>query len=292
MNLDASFNQRTPMRKPEYSDSAQAALPPLPARFLNIPWADMPEKMLVVIDGWSDTPKSLVAQWVAESWGGLVVDSEKCFRSLLTACVRNGRDVNDYPRIESWCEQAAIDIGFAKDGGRAMEAVVAVNGLWLTNADLVNSGIVTNRAAHDLFWRKVRQVLRRCDFDDRVVVVGSDLGFEFPNTPYKFFLDHTGENRDMTELAGIAFPWSGRLQNYYGSPGVTFFERGFKTLFVDANRAGACDIVCVVLLESVLRAHEMGFVGGPTEVLLQHAYFLADAARKRMRVILSEGSSC
>ena len=117
-------------------------------------------------------------------------------------------------------------------------------------------------------------------------------GFEFPDTPYKFFLDHTGENRDMTELAGIAFPWTGRCENYYGSPGVTFFERAFKTLFVDANRAGACDIVCVVLLESVARAHEMGFVGGPIEVLLQHAYYLADAARKRMRTILNEGSSC
>lgn len=291
MSLDANSNRDVPLRTPEHQDSAQAELPPLPERFLNLPWPDMPEKMLVVIDGWSDTPKSLVGQWVAESWGGLLVDAEKIFRSLLTACLRSGRNVNDYPRMESWCEAAAVDIGFAKDGGHGLEAVVAVNGLWLASADLVPSGMVTNRAAFDLFWKKVKQALRCCDFEDRVVLVGGDLGLEFPDTPYKFFLDNTNGNRNLTELAGLAYPWTGRLENYYGSHGPTFFERGINMLFADANRADACDLVCVVLLESVARAHEMGFLGGPITVALHHGYTLANTTRQRMRAALRESSS-
>lgn len=286
MNLDAHFNRRVPLQKPEYPDSAQIALPPLPDRYLDVPWPDMPEKMLVVIDGWDDTPKVTVGQWVAESWGALLVDAEKIFRSLATASVIAGRNVNDYPRIESWCESAAVDLGFARDGGRALEAVVAVNGLWLNAQDLRTSGIVTNRASFDLLWRKVRQVLRGCEFEDRVVLVGSDLSLEFPGTPYKFFLDNTRENRDMSELAALAYPWTGNLQNYYGSRGPTFFERHINTLFVDADRTDACDQVCIVLLESVARAHEMGFLGGPVEVVFHEGYMRANATRKRMRAIL------
>ena len=292
MNLDANFNRPVPLQKPDYPDSAQIALPPLPERYLDLPWPDMPEKMLVVIDGWNDTPKALVGQWVAESWGALFVDAEKVFRSLVTASIIAGRDVNDYPRIESWCEQAAVDIGFTRDGGRALEAVVAVNGVWLNTKDLRTSGAVTNRASFDLLWRKVRQVLRGCEFEDRVVLVGSDLGLEFPHTPYKLFFDNTQDNRDMSELAALAYPWTGHLHNYYGCKGVTFFERGVNTLFADANRADACDLVAIVLLESVARAHEMGFLGGPLEVVLDHGYMLANAARKRMRAILNEGSGC
>lgn len=287
MNLDAQFNRRVPLQKPEYADSAQIALPPLPERFLDVPWPDMPEKMLVVIDGWNDTPKSLVAQWAAESWGALVVDAEKVFRSLITACIKAGRDVNDYPRIESWCEQAAVDLGFARDGGRALEAVVAVNGLWLNQADLRSADVVTNRAAFDMFWKKVRLVLRGCEFEDRVVLVGSDLGLEFPYTPYKFFFDNTKPGRDRTELAALAYPWTGLLDNYVDHLEVTFFETGLHTLLVDTSRADACNAVAIVLLESVARAHEMGFLGGSPEVVLAHGYMIASAVRKRMRAALS-----
>ena len=60
LDMDANFNRNTPFQIPEFTDAAQAPLPPLPDRFINAPWPDMPEKMLVVIDGWSDTKKSLV----------------------------------------------------------------------------------------------------------------------------------------------------------------------------------------------------------------------------------------
>ena len=288
MTFENTFNRNAPLRAREDMDAVEPALPPLPKRFLNVPWPDMPEKMLMAIDGWSDTPKTLVGEWVADSLGGLLVNSEKIFHSLVTACSKSGLDVNDHARVASWCEKAAVDVGFAEKGGRAFEAHVAVNGCWFENSDfrgVVES--VTNRAAHDAFWGKVRQVLRRCDFDDRVVVVGSDIGFEFPRTPYKFFLDHTGGNRDFTELAGLAYSWLGRRLNY-DEAGVTYFDHGLKTLVIDTNRAKAGDIACVVLVESVARACEMGFHAGPLESALEHAYAIADATRRRMNAVLPD----
>lgn len=63
MNLKDLSNSKTPFRMPDISEFGQLALPPLPERFLNTPWPDMPEKMLVTIDGWNDTPKTLVGEF-------------------------------------------------------------------------------------------------------------------------------------------------------------------------------------------------------------------------------------
>ena len=51
MSLDVNINSRTPLSLPGFPDPAQVALPPLPDRFPRVPWPDMPERMLVVIDG-------------------------------------------------------------------------------------------------------------------------------------------------------------------------------------------------------------------------------------------------
>lgn len=287
--MDANLNDRIPLATPGLADLSQAALPPLPKRHFDIPWPDMPERMLVTIDGWHDTPKALVGEWVAYSLGGLLVNSDQIYRSLVAACSKSVTDINDYGRVESWCEQAAVEIGFAKDHSRALEAQVAVNNQWFSKCDLEKvTELVSNRAAYDTFWDKVRQVLRRCEFDDRVVIVGSDAGYEFPKTPYRFFLDNTSGNRNPTELAGLAYSWSGRVEKYYGSGGVTHFQRSISTLMIDANRAAAPEIVCVVLVESVMRAREMGFVAGRLDAILGDAYFLADATRKRMRAVIAE----
>jgi cytidylate kinase len=74
----------------------------------------MPETMLVVIDGWADTKKTLVGEWVAEAMGGLLVDSDQIYHALVVACSKAGVDVNRYASVESWCERAGVDIGFAK----------------------------------------------------------------------------------------------------------------------------------------------------------------------------------
>ena len=269
--MDAELDNRTPLRKPELPDFSQTALPSLPSRHLNVPWPDMPEQMLVVIDGWSDAPKSLVGEWVAEALGGLLVDSDQIYGALVAACSRTGVDVNRYANVESWCERAGVDIGFSKNGGGTLEAHVAVDGSWFAKSDLENHAeMVSNRAAYATFWGKVKQVLRGCDFDDRVVIVGSDIGYEFPTTPYKFFLDNTNAQRNPIELAGLAYPWMGQIRNYH-NPGVTYFEHGVNTLMIDASRAAPADVVVVILVEAVARACEMGLVGTRRETALADA---------------------
>lgn len=285
--MDVNCNPGTPLATPGFPDPAQVALPPLPERFPRVPWPDMPERMLVVIDGWSDTPKTLVGTWVAEGLGGLCIDSEKLLRALLTACAKSGRDVNDYLRVESWCESAAVDIGFARNEVGVLEAQAAINGDWLLDDELVSSDALTNHRAHDVFRSKVRQIVRNCAFYDRTVVIGSDLGFEFASTPYKFFLDNTDAERDRYDAAGFGFPWAGNPNNYPNGS-FTFFRRGIDTLCVDSGRVGPSDLVCILLVESVARAFEMGFIGGPLPEVLERAYATANATRERMKVALCE----
>jgi cytidylate kinase len=291
MNMGANLNPNKPLRMPEFMDAAQAGLPPLPDRFLNTPWPDMPEKMLVTIDGWQSTPKALVGEWVAFALGCLLVNSEQIYRALVAASVKSGVDIRDPERVQSWCEQAGVDIGFARGGGQALEAHVAVNGLWFTKSDLENlKQPVLYRAAFHNFWNKVRQAIRCCDFDDRVVIVGSDLGHEFPRTPYKFFLDATAGKRDPLELAGYAYPWL-RYREKPAGEELTHFDHGSKTLVADASLALPEDLVGVVLVESVARAIEMGFLGGKPESVLAHACILMDETRARMRAALSRTSN-
>jgi cytidylate kinase len=291
MDMDPNLSPDKPLRTPEVLDVAQAALPALPDRAVNIPWPDMPEKMLITIDGWQDTPKALVGEWVAIALGGLFVNSEQIYRTLVAASVKAGVDVRDPERVQSWCEQAGVDIGFADRGGWVLEAHVAVNGLWFTKSELGNrTEQVLNRAALHHFWEKVRQVIRRCDFNDRVVIVGSDVGHEFPRTPYKFFLDATAGKRDPLELAGYAYPWfRDRKKSEEGE--LTHFDHGTKTLVADASLASPDTLVAVVLVESVAHACDLGFVGGKRESVLAHACFLVDETRARMRAVLSRTSN-
>jgi hypothetical protein len=59
---------------------------------------------------------------------------------------------------------------------------------------------------------------------------------------------------------------------------------------IETSQTDAPNIVCVVLVESVARACEMGFIGGRRELVLGQAYFLADATRRRMNTALSRSS--
>lgn len=288
MSMDANLKSNTPLRTPELMDLVQEELPPLPDRFLNTPWPDMPEKMLITIDGWQSTPKALVGEWVAFSLGGLFVNSEQIYHSLVAASGKAGVDVRDPERVQSWCERAGVDIGFANAGGLGLEAHVAVNGLWFSKSDLENrTDEVLNREAFHIFWEKVRQAIRCCDFDDRVVIVGSDIGHEFPRTPYKFFLDATTGERDPHELAGLGYPWFLRYPQESGEAELTRFDHPSNTLVADASLASPDNLVAVVLVESVARALEMGFIGGEQESVIANACFLVDKTRACMRAMLT-----
>ena len=288
--MKAIVNDRTPLLTPEFTDSSQVALPPLPSRFDHVRWPDMPGKMLVVIDGMSDTKKSLIGEWVADALGGLFVDADHIYSALVAACSKAGVDVGSSAKVESWCERAGVDLGFARRGG-VLEAHVAIDGAWSKKSDLENrEETVLNRASQTAFWTKVKQALRGCDLNDRVVIVGSDIGFEFPYTPYKFFLDRTNGHRNPSGLAALAYPWAGQIRNY-PNPGVTYFDRAVNTLMIDTSRAAPADAVAVILVESVMRACELGLVDTHPHLALADAFVAADATRQRMKAALSQSSN-
>lgn len=280
MNRQHEANDQKPMLRPEQPGPASCEVPTLPKRFnLNVPCPDLPEKMLLVIDGWNDTCKLAVGRCLAKELGGLLVNSEDVFHALVVSSLNEGIDINDDTRLESWCERAAVDIAFCVGIGTPWTANVSVNGAWFNNEELVGMPKVISPPARDIFWRKVRQAVCQCDFEDRVVVVGSDLGSEFPAAPFKFFLDDTRTKRDSLELAAVTYPFAGDARNYPDAMSPTAFDHSNKSVFIDTGRVGFGDVVCIVLMESVARAHKLGLIGGQYDEALAAAYFRADALR-------------
>ena len=289
MNMHANAETKNPaLAMPDGIGAAQLALPPLPKRLnaIDTPWPNMPDKMLIVIDGWDHTPKWLVGSWVADALGGLLITASDVFCALVVAARLAGVDTKEHVCVANWCKQASVQIGFERAGGRSYEAQIGVNGKWFLNADH-EFGFDSTRAVSDTFWDKVREVLRQCDFDDRVVIVSSDACRDFPGTPYKFFIDDTDRNyRESIDRGLLSRPWIGAMRNY--PYGVTCLDTFDETLLIDSTRCSEADQVMLVLVECAVRAFENGLIQGDYFGMLRGARATANAVRREMERVIAE----
>jgi cytidylate kinase len=281
------FGMNRPLLKPALSDTSQLALPSLPERHDRIPWPDMPEKMLVVIDGWTDMPKVVVGHWVAKGLGALFVNSEDFYLALVQGCLMAGVDLENTEAVRAWCARKSLDIGFADDRDRGLRAEIAVNGHWFSKLELDDARGAVEKSCRSVFQAEVTEALSRCEFEDRVVVTGTSIGGTvFPRTPYKFFLDKPGATHADRELITRFYPVAGDSHPYVAS-GMTCFDHVSKTLMIDTSQAAPWDVVKIVLVESAARAFEMGFLGAPLETVISDAVELGDQVRREMYAILA-----
>jgi hypothetical protein len=239
----------------------------------------MPEQMLIVIDGWSETPRASVGLWAARALGGLFVDAEQFHLSLIQACIEAQVNLRSVPAVRTWLETISVDIGFEDEFDSGIQANLAVNGRWFTPRDLERARKLVARNPHPEFQEKVWEAVRSCNFNDRVIVCGLNIGaFVFPETPYKFFLDRPGKPHAGNNLLTAAHSYAGDASRY-ADRGLTYFHQGSTTLMMDADRCKLADMVVIVLVEAAARAFEMGYVAGPLETVIGEAMDRAEVVR-------------
>lgn len=163
----------------------------LPKLSIGLPFPQLPRRMIVAIDGWAQTGKNTTGELVADSIGGVLVDSGRFYRGITKACMEAGVNLRSKEEIAKFCRGVTLDVCFGIEGGKVAEAQVSVNGRKFSKEDLRNFGSQTTKVASVFKVRElVNSTLRLCDCYGRVVMLGRDIGgVVFPNTPFKFFLD-------------------------------------------------------------------------------------------------------
>lgn len=152
---------------------------------------ELPRKMLVAVDGCSQSGKFAVGELVAYEIDAQLVDSGRFYRAITRACLDAKTNLDDETAVARFCESSLIDVRFQNEGGLVNEAQIAIDQRWYTKDDLKSlEDEVSNVAKVCKLRDLVNYHLRRCENGERVVIVGRDIGtFVFPDTPFKFILD-------------------------------------------------------------------------------------------------------
>ena len=101
--------------------------------------------MLVAVDGWTGIPKTELGGRVAETLGGVLVDSGRFYRALSKACQDGGVDVADAAAVAAFCQGASLHIRFSREGWPVEQAQVAINGRWFLKSELADVAQPTDR---------------------------------------------------------------------------------------------------------------------------------------------------
>jgi CMP/dCMP kinase len=151
-----------------------------------------PERV-IAIDGPSASGKSTVARRVASALGLRYVDSGALYRGVTWLALREGVPPEDAAALERLLERADVRFGVA-DGAVRFTLNGTDPGLALRGAD-VNAN-VSEVAAAPAVRHRVVAWLREMRALGGLVMEGRDIGTRvFPDTPYKFYLDASPEER-------------------------------------------------------------------------------------------------
>jgi cytidylate kinase len=168
----------------------------------HMPFPELPSDMVVAIDGWAQSGKNTVGELLADSIGGVLVDSGRFYRALTKACMESSIDLEDKKAVAEFCKRASLGVKMTPDGGRVAEAQVSVNCIRYSKGELRDIGAQTAKVASVPEIRVlVNTALQLCECYGRVVMLGRDIGgVVCPKTPFKFFLDapeHIREQRHV-----------------------------------------------------------------------------------------------
>lgn len=149
--------------------------------------------IVIAIDGPSASGKSTNSRIIAEELGYVYVDTGAMYRTLAWYALQTGTDVTDQNAIEVLC------------GKWPAKLVCRENSVWLEvegyfpEAEIRSSevSLAVSYVAQVPFvreWMKVRQ--RSCVNFGNIVMEGRDITSNiFPDTPHKFYLDASADER-------------------------------------------------------------------------------------------------
>ena len=191
-------NQRTDTDYDEMG-SAQSGTASVRRHQLRPLYDDLPKQMVVAIDGTAQSGKNTVGELVAQTIGGVLVDSDRVYRTVTKACLDAGVDLEDLQAIIEFCRDMSLTIRMDWDGGKVKEAVAFIDGRFFAKEELKSVVGRTWKVAGVCQVREaVNEGLRLCACYGRIVIIGHDIGgVVFPNSPFKFFLDAPGDVREQ-----------------------------------------------------------------------------------------------
>jgi cytidylate kinase len=168
----------------------------------------MDPRGVIAIDGPAASGKSTVARRVAEALGWVYVDSGALYRTVTWHVLREGLDTTSEPDVVRCWDSAAVDLRL--EGGAVRCRVNGRDpGLEIRSPE-INERVSAVAAMASIRGRIV-DLLRGMTRFGSLVVEGRDIGtVVFPDTPYKFYLDASPEERgrrrhlEMQSLAGSA----------------------------------------------------------------------------------------
>jgi len=158
---------------------------------------------VVAIDGPSASGKSTVARRVARSLDWLYVDSGALYRAVTWRVLREDLDTGDFPAVALFVK--TVEMGFSvADGAVSFKIDGTALGVEL-RSEKINTHVSAVAANPDVRVKVVSWLRSMTQFGN-LVMEGRDIGTAvFPDTPYKFYLDASPEERARrrhTEMSG------------------------------------------------------------------------------------------
>lgn len=162
----------------------------------------MQQRLNIAIDGPAGAGKSTVARRVAERLHIRYLDTGAMYRAMALYAMRCGVPVGDEAAVERVLRDADIRVRYTEDGQRVLLAGEDVtDGLRTPELSMAASDVSAHRAVRVKLTELQRQVAREND----VVMDGRDIGTNvLPDTPYKFYLTASVEERARRRLLELA----------------------------------------------------------------------------------------
>lgn len=157
---------------------------------------------IIAIDGPSASGKSTVARKTAQKLGWCYVDSGSMYRSITWIGLLNKVDFANQAEIQRTAESAKFEFK-VENGGVSFTINGKLPGDNIRSVDVNNN--VSKVAAVQSVRALVNEHLRKMLGLGNLVIEGRDIGTAvFPETPYKFYLDASPEERAKRRHAEIA----------------------------------------------------------------------------------------
>lgn len=162
----------------------------------------MQQRLNIAIDGPAGAGKSTVARRVAERLHIRYLDTGAMYRAMALYAMRCGVPVDDEAAVERVLRDADIRVRYTEDGQRVLLSGEEVtDGLRTPELSMAASDVSAHRAVRVKLTELQRQVAREND----VVMDGRDIGTNvLPDTPYKFYLTASVEERARRRLLELA----------------------------------------------------------------------------------------
>lgn len=162
----------------------------------------MQQRLNIAIDGPAGAGKSTVARRVAERLHIRYLDTGAMYRAMALYAMRCGVPVGDEAAVERVLRDADIRVRYTEDGQRVLLSGEDVTGgLRMPELSMAASDVSAHRAVRVKLTELQREVAREND----VVMDGRDIGTNvLPDTPYKFYLTASVEERARRRLLELA----------------------------------------------------------------------------------------